>query len=112
MKRLDTHERIWVLGLLAVALCLGVKSFWLDAWQPRNAEELSWAASVDRALAAEAEPGQQNGGLLIRRVVAVKRGGGEKAHEPGALSVTVRSYIGGYLPISDKKLIVPLSGEL
>lgn len=107
MKRLSRGEQIWVAGLLFLALCLGVKSVWLDSWKPHDPQGVIWLENAQKALADEQDTWFHENGILFDRIVSIKEKAAEKTGDPPVLKITVRSYVGGYLPMGDRKLTIP-----
>lgn len=107
MKKLSRGERLWVAGLLFLALCLGVKSWWLDPWEPKNDGESAWLAAAQKVLAVEPDSWFLHNGIITERIVAIKEIPSEKPGDPPSLKITIRSYVGGYLPFGDRRITLP-----
>ena len=110
MKKLSRNEKIWIGCVLVLALCLGGKSYWLDSWNPQSPEEYVWMGMAQTALQEEPDSWFLTNGILLDRIVAVKEIAPADSQKSPALKITVRSYVGGYLPIGDRKLTVPMAG--
>lgn len=111
MKKLSREERIWAAGVVVLLLCLAVKSYGLDAWKPHEPREIPWAEIARQALLDEQDTWLLRQGILTDRIVAVKEIRAEKAGDAPMLKITVRSYVGGFLPAGDRKLTVPVQSE-
>ncbi len=98
-------------GLLFLAICLGVKSYWLDAWNPHDSQENAWSAIAQTALAEEPDSWFHKKGILMDRTVSIKEKPSDEPGDPSVLKITIRSYVGGYLPIGDRNLTVPLKDK-
>lgn len=110
MKKLNRNEKIWIGCVLVLALFLGGKSYWLDSWSPQSPEEHVWLGMAQTALQEEPDSWFLTKGILLDRIVAVKETTSGDSQKFPVIKITVRSYVGGYLPIGDRKLTVPISG--
>ncbi len=109
MKAFSAGERLWLLALLAAAMLLGVKSYWLDPWKPATAEQVLWQQAALAVLNEEADAWSVERGLIRERIVKIRPGVPGK--DDGSLQVTVRAYVLGYLPFGDRKITVPAAAE-
>jgi hypothetical protein len=106
LKKLSSWERIWIAGVLVLGLCLGGKSYWLDSWTPHDSQEAAWMVLAQKALKEEPNSWFHENGILMDRIINIKEVPAEKAEISPILKVTVRSYVGGYLPMGDRKLTI------
>lgn len=107
MKKLSTGVRIWIVSLVVLALLLGVKSYLLDSWQPEGEKESKWMVLAQNAISNETVSWSHASGILSDRIVNIKEIPSDKAGAPAVLKVTIRTYVGGYLPFGDRKLTIP-----
>ena len=110
MKRLSPRERAWVAAVLALILCLGAKTYWFDPWSPNGPDEEARFAAALKAMDAEPAPWAVRNGIVQERIVAIKEIKPEGQDAPPTLKITVRSYVGGFLPFGDRKLTIPDKG--
>jgi len=108
MKAFSAGERLWLAALLGAAVLLGVKSYVLDPWTPETTGEAAWYRAAQEALAQEPPSWGADRGLLQHRIVEIRQ---TPSPEDGdAIRVTVRTYVLGYLPFGDRRIILP-AGE-